>query len=141
MCSHNDTKPTMSRGPLAIAGAVSLLSMVLALSGCAVGPDFVKPEAKVDENWSEKGDPRVATQTAVNSQWWSAFNDPTLDQLIQLAYQQNLPLQIAGLRILEARARLGIAIGEQYPQQQEAFGSAAGVGLSKNASNSFGLDR
>ena len=50
-------------------------------------------------------------------------------------------MQIAGLRILEARARLGIAIGGQYPQQQEVFGSATGVGLSENASNSFGLDR
>ena len=60
MYSHNDTKPTMSRGPLAIAGAVSLLSMVLAFSGCAVGPDFAKPEAKVKKIWNEKGDPRVA---------------------------------------------------------------------------------
>ena len=141
MCSHNDEKPTMSREPFAIFGAVLLLSMMLGPSGCAVGPNFVKPEAKVKENWSEMGDPRVTTQTAVNNRWWSAFNDPTLDQLIQLAYQQNLPLQVAGLRIMEARARLGIAIGGQYPQQQKTFGSVTGVGLSQNASNSFGIDR
>ena len=61
--------------------------------------------------------------------------------MIQLAYRQNLPLQIAGLRIMEARARLGIAIGQQYPQQQEAFGSATKVGLSKNAPNSAFVDR
>jgi NodT family efflux transporter outer membrane factor (OMF) lipoprotein len=141
MCSHNDAKPTMSRESLVIAGAVSLLGLMLMFSGCTVGPNFVKPEAKLNENWNEKGDSRVMTQTAVDKQWWRAFNDPTLDQLIQLAYQQNLPLQIAGLRILEARARLGIAIGQQYPQQQEAFGSATGVGLSENAANSFGTDR
>lgn len=91
---QNDAKPTMYKGRWAIAVAVSLLCMVLALSGCAVGPDFVKPEAKIQENWSEKGDSRVATQTAVDSQWWKVFNDPTFDQLIKLAYQQNLPLQI-----------------------------------------------
>jgi NodT family efflux transporter outer membrane factor (OMF) lipoprotein len=141
MCNYNNTKQMISRGLLAIVGAGSLLSLIFALSGCAVGPNFAKPEAKVNANWNEKGDPRVSTQAAVNSQWWTAFNDPTLDQLIQLAYEQNLSLQIAGLRIMEARARLGIAIGEQYPQQQEAFGSAAVVGLSKNASNSAGLDR
>jgi len=135
MGSHNDAKPTMSREPLAIACVVSLLSMVLALGGCTVGPNFVRPEAALNENWSEKGDPRVKTQTAVDRRWWRAFNDPALDQLIQLAYQQNLPLQIAGLRILESRARLGIAIGGQYPQQQEVFGSAAQVGLSQNAPN------
>jgi len=141
MYSHNDTKQTTSRESLAIAGAVSLLSMLLAISGCAVGPNFVKPEAKLKENWSEKGDPRVVTQTDVNSQWWKAFNDPALDQLIQLAYKQNLPLQIAGLRILESRARLGIAVGRQYPQQQDAFGSATRFGLSKNAANGAGTDR
>jgi len=141
MCRRNDAKPTMYRGPLAIAGAVSLLSLGLVFSGCTVGPDFVRPEAKVNENWNEKDDPRVLAQTEVNKEWWSAFHDPTLDQLIQLAYQQNLPLQIAGLRILEARAQLGIALGRQYPQQQEAFGSATKVGLSENAPNSFALDR
>ena len=141
MCSHNNAKPTMSRDSLAIVGVVSLLSLVVALSGCTAGPNFVKPEAKLQENWSEKRDPRVMTQTAVDRLWWRAFNDPTLDQLIQLAYQQNLPLQIAGLRILEARARLGIAIGRQYPQQQEIFGSITGVGLSENTANGFGLDR
>jgi NodT family efflux transporter outer membrane factor (OMF) lipoprotein len=141
MCNHNDTKQAMCRGPLVIAGTVLLLGMVLVISGCAVGPDYKKPETKVNENWSEKSDTRVATQSAVNSQWWKTFNDPTLDQLIQTAYQQNLPLQIAGLRILEARARLGIAVGGQYPQKQEAFGNMANSGISKNASNGFGVDR
>jgi NodT family efflux transporter outer membrane factor (OMF) lipoprotein len=141
MRSHNDAKPTMYGGPWAIAVTVSLLSVVLALSGCAVGPDFVKPEAKIQENWIEKGDSRVATQTAVESQWWRAFNDPIFDQLIKLAYQQNLPLQITGLRILEARARLGIAIGRQFPQQQEVFGGATREDISKNAPNSSYADR
>ena len=141
MCSHNDAKPMMSRQFLAVSGVVSLLSMLMVFGGCMVGPNFVKPEGNLAENWSGEGDSRVMTQTAVDKLWWKAFNDPTLDQLIQLAYQQNLPLQIAGLRILEARARLGVAIGWQYPQQQEVFGGATGVGLSKNAANSFGSDR
>ncbi|HEY7679537.1 MAG TPA: hypothetical protein VIC04_03395, partial [Terriglobia bacterium] len=63
--------------PWTKAGAVTLLSMVLALSGCTVGPDFVRPEAKVNENWNESGDARVR-QTAIDEQWWKAFHDPTL---------------------------------------------------------------
>jgi NodT family efflux transporter outer membrane factor (OMF) lipoprotein len=94
----------------------------------------------VNENWNEKGDARVR-QTAIDRQWWKAFHDPALDQLIQLAYQQNLPLQITGLRIMEARAQLGIALGRQLPQQQEAFGSAMNVGLSENAPNQSFPDR
>jgi NodT family efflux transporter outer membrane factor (OMF) lipoprotein len=141
MRSHDHAKPTMSGEPAALAGVVSLLSVLLAAGGCAVGPDFVKPEAKLNANWSEKGDARVKTQTAVDRRWWGTFHDSALDQLVQLAYQQNLPLQIAGLRILEARAQLGIAIGQQYPQQQEAFGGIAGVGLSQNAPNQGFIDK
>ncbi len=121
-------------------GMAPRLSLLLILSGCTVGPDFVRPEAQVNENWKESGDARVR-QTAIDQQWWSAFHDPTLDRLIQLAHQQNLPLQIIGLRILEARARLAIALGQQYPQVQEAFGSATNVGLSKNAPNQSFPDR
>ncbi len=141
MRSHNDTRPMLYGRTWAIPVTISLLSVVLALSGCAVGPDFVKPEAKIQENWIEKDDSRVATQTAVESQWWRAFNDPTFDQLIKLAYQQNLPLQITGLRILEARARLGIAIGRQFPQQQEVFGSVTRQDISENAPNSSFRDQ
>ncbi|MGD8619485.1 MAG: efflux transporter outer membrane subunit, partial [Gammaproteobacteria bacterium] len=62
-------------------------------------------------------------------------NDPVLNTLIQQAYEQNLPLQVAGLRIMQARAQLGIAIGSQYPQVQEAAGSLSRVGLSENQPN------
>ena len=141
MFNHNDAKQAMYGRHWAIAGTVSLMSVVLALNGCAVGPDFVKPEAKIQENWSEKGDSRVVTQTAIDSQWWRSFDDTTFDQLIKLAYQQNLPLQITGLRILEARARLGIAIGRQYPQQQDIFARGAAVGVSDNGPNKAFLNQ
>lgn len=55
--------------------------------------------------------------------------------MIQTAADQNLDLQVAGLRILEARARLGIAVGQQYPQLQQARGAATRVSLSENAPN------
>jgi NodT family efflux transporter outer membrane factor (OMF) lipoprotein len=108
---------------------------VSALGGCAVGPNFARPSAKVSETWSAKGDPRVATATAVDSLWWKAFDDPVLDQLVDTAYRQNLPLQIAGLRIVEARARLGVATGQQFPQVQVATGTAAAAKVSENVGN------
>jgi NodT family efflux transporter outer membrane factor (OMF) lipoprotein len=139
--THDKLGPVMSRGPRTAAGVVSLLSAALVLTGCAVGPEYVKPEVKLNDSWSGKGDSRVATQTAADSAWWRTFNDPTLDRLIQLAYSQNLPLQVAGLRILEARAVLGIAVGQQYPQLQAVSASAEAVGISKNAANVTGFDR
>ena len=80
------------------------LWLALALGGCAVGPDFIPPGAEVQENWIESGDKRVATHREVKRHWWRAFNDPTLDRLIECAYEQNLPVQVAGLRI-SRRAR------------------------------------
>jgi NodT family efflux transporter outer membrane factor (OMF) lipoprotein len=131
----------MSSRLLAIACVGSLLSMVLALAGCTVGPRFERPETMLNDNWSEKNAPQLATQATADSAWWRAFNDPTLDRLIQLAYQQNLSLQITGLRIMEARALLGIAVGWQYPQLQVISGAATGVGLSEHAANAVIDDR
>jgi len=51
------------------------------------------------------------------------FNDPKLTELVYASYQQNLPLRVAGLRVLQARAQRGIAVGSFFPQAQEMFGS------------------
>jgi NodT family efflux transporter outer membrane factor (OMF) lipoprotein len=113
-----------------LIGVLAVLSSWL--GACSVGPSFTTPQATIAATWRAQGDPRVSTQTAADSLWWKAFNDPVLDRLVQLAYQQNLPLQIAGLRIVEARAQLGIATGLQFPQVQAILGSATANGLSKN---------
>jgi outer membrane protein TolC len=106
-----------------------------------VGPDFVKPDAEVEPGWMEKEDPRIKSEPADYSHWWTVFNDPVLVNLIETAYQQNLDLQIAGLRILEARAQLGVAVGLQYPQTQEVKGGASANQLSENAANEARSDR
>ena len=68
------------------------LAVLLTLGGCKVGPDFTKPEVAINQTWYPKGDPRLATQTAADTQWWKLFNDPALDRLVDLAYKQDLPL-------------------------------------------------
>ena len=114
-----------------------LLSVfLLILSGCAaVGPNFVKPEARVEDQWLQGDAELVNTGQAVNSAWWTVFNDQVLDSLIEKAYQENLTLQIAGIRILEARAQLGIAVGRMYPQLQQVRGGITHVELSENQPN------
>lgn len=91
------------------------------LTGCIkLGPDFKRPEVTTTKDWLEhrpndlqKGDFR---------QWWKLFNDPALDRLVNMAYHQNLDLQKAAIRIMEARAQLGIAKGSWFPQKQD-FGA------------------
>ncbi len=92
-------------------------------NGFRVGPNYSRPTAPVAERWIDYHDPRVKSQEQDLSAWWRVFNDPTLDRLIETAYQQNLTLRVAGSRILQARAIRGIAAGNLFPQLQEAFGS------------------
>ena len=101
--------------------------MLLPLAACKVGPDFQAPTAPVAANWLESGDPAVRSGHMDDRQWWTLFNDPTLNRLIDLAYHQNLTLMAAGTRVIEARATLGLAIGELYPQTQQI-----GAGVSYN---------
>jgi NodT family efflux transporter outer membrane factor (OMF) lipoprotein len=111
------------------------------MSGCAVGPDFVRPDAPAEEEWIDSDVPQIKTEEADLTDWWKVFNDPVLDSLIETAYGQNLPLQIAGLRIMEARAQLGVAVGNQYPQFQQLSGSATAVEISDNAPNALAADK
>jgi NodT family efflux transporter outer membrane factor (OMF) lipoprotein len=114
-----------------------ILAMIFLLSGCAkVGPDFVPPKALVSPNWLEAGEDRVKTGPVNYRNWWRTFNDPVLDRLIDRAYRENLSLKIAGVRVLEARAQLGVFVGELYPQTQQVFGSLDRDRLSQGATSS-----
>jgi len=88
-----------------------------------VGPDFTRPPAKISPTWLEASDQRVKTEPGEYRNWWRVFNDPVLDRLIDRAYKENLSLRVAGVRVLESRALLGIAVGELFPQTQQASGS------------------
>lgn len=107
---------------------------VCALSGCTgvgnwwhngfrVGPNYGRPAAPIADQWIDADDAAVKSERADYSRWWSVFDDPTLDQLVQAACVQNLSLKIAGLRIIEARAQRGIAAGNLFPQGQEVDAS------------------
>jgi len=113
------------------AGVVGLAALAV---GCtAVGPDFQRPEAATAETWLQADDERVDTTRAEYEDWWKVFEDPALDQLIERAYSENLSLQVAGLRILEARAQLGFATGLKYPQSQSVGASFVRSKSSENA--------
>jgi len=125
-----------------VSAVLGLLFGLLLISGCAmVGPDYVKPDAPEPQNWLESNEPEIKTEDTNVRDWWTVFSDPVLNDLIEAAYQQNLPLQIAGLRIYEARAQLGIAFGFQYPQTQQGLGSGSLNQVSKNAPNTAAIDR
>ena len=94
-------------------------------SACApVGPDFLKPELASQNQWLESSEQGLEPVPADVSLWWQVFNDPVLNELVESARANNNNLEIAGLRVLESRAQLGIAIGTLYPQSQRINGNA-----------------
>ncbi len=100
-----------------------VVAACLTASGCElIGPDFQKPDSDLETGWLDRKDPRLSSRAGDYRAWWKTFDDPVLDRLIQVAYRQNLSLREAGLRILEARAQLGIAVGDFYPQKQHLTG-------------------
>ncbi|MFZ4698470.1 MAG: efflux transporter outer membrane subunit [Candidatus Methylumidiphilus sp.] len=98
---------------------LALTAVALLASGCMVGPDFQRPKAQLAGQWMETGTPTVDTHHRQDRDWWLSLKDPVLSNLIGLAQRQNLSLRSVGVRVLQARAQLGIAIGELYPQQQQ----------------------
>jgi len=88
-------------------------------NGFKVGPNYLRPQAPVASEWIDYKDPRVKSQETDISEWWRAFNDPTLSALIDRAYDQNLSLRVAGARILQFEAQRGIAVGTLFPQVQQ----------------------
>jgi NodT family efflux transporter outer membrane factor (OMF) lipoprotein len=126
-----DFGPPARRLTLAIAVAATL-----GLGGCTnLGPNFSSEEtetsAQINKDWQERDERLDQTETE-SKEWWKVFNDASLNKLIDMAYAQNLELQVAGLRVLQARAVLGIAVGNQYPQNQIGAGSVSRAWPSTN---------
>ena len=124
---------------LRLRATLSALSVLVSAAACApLGPDFVRPKSAVVTQWMETNNPSVSKSSGLTARsqpvvkWWETFNDPTLNKLIAQAYAQNLSLQIAGARVLQARAQLGIAFGELYPQSQVLAGSLSNRKISEN---------
>ena len=80
--------------------------LLLALAGgCTVGPDFKRPDPPRVAGWQNTtaGDPSLSPTTDPDPRWWAGFGDPVLTELIDTAIRQNLDVQQAILRVLEAR--------------------------------------
>lgn len=103
------------------------------LSGCPlIGPDFERPESSISSQWMASEDPRLAVKEDEHREWWKGFNDPILNRLVDMAYNQNLSLRATGVKILTSRAQLGMAIGDLYPQSQKLDGLVWDIHLPKS---------
>lgn len=109
---------------------VICLCLIL-LAGCAVGPNFKPPVAKVPARWTgprtESQKPEVNFAEKNLADWWKVFNDPTLTSLVERAVSSNLDLKLAEARVRQARAARGVAV--------------SAIGPAVNASGSYDRSR
>src|SRR5262245_22157915 len=138
--------PRTNRVAGSAACALAFGLLVMSIGGCTplgeyvrngfkVGPNYQKPPAPVADEWIDSKSKGVNTAASDIDRWWTVFNDPKLNSLIEQAYNQNLDLRTAGTRILAARATRNIADGNLFPQLQEAFADISHNAVSGNVAN------
>lgn len=95
-------------------------------TGCAVGPDYVRPAVPLPERFQGQAalDGRPATSPADLAGWWTGFGDPQLTRFVALALEQNLDLAQATARVAQARAGLGAATAALLPSGQVSASAA-----------------
>ncbi len=92
---------------------------MLALAGCAVGPDFHRPDAAAPPVWAGDDAAGVVSRAVVDATWWDSFHDPELSSLVGRLVRQNLDLQSAAERVQQADAEREIARAQGLPHVDE----------------------
>jgi len=90
-----------------------VIAFTVLLTGCMVGPDYVRPV--VDVPAAFRYEDRDAKETA-NTEWWRQFQDPVLDALINEALANNKNVKVAVANIERAAGVLVQARSPLYPQ-------------------------
>ncbi len=127
---------------------LALTAIGLVISGCAVGPDYVKPQTPMPQAWSTTLDKSLRAEP-VDAQglaaWWRALDDPVMTGLVERATEGNLDRKKALARLQQARAQRAVASAGLFPSlnaggsvtRSHTSGQAAG---SSNATTSYRAD-
>lgn len=88
-------------------------ALALALAGCALGPDYQRPDTRLPAGY---GDTKAEAPIPVNAEWWKLFKDPLLDKLVADALANNADVQAAVARVEEGDALLRQAGASLFPE-------------------------
>jgi len=120
-----------------------VLGMLAFFSGCAVGPDYVKPAAEVPASFKEIEGWKVAQPKdhLIRGAWWETFNDVDLNGLEEEANSSNQSIAVAEAQLRQARALVRIAQAGYFPtvtigaSYTRSFNSSGGGGSARGSSS------
>jgi outer membrane protein, multidrug efflux system len=96
------------------SSAWTLSTLAAVLAGCAVGPNYHRPETPVDAHFANAGEPGFGEGDPIE-RYWTEFQDPLLTQLIEDSITHNKDLQVATANLQAARAERRLVGFDQYP--------------------------
>lgn len=110
----------------------SLLGVSFAVAGCAVGPNYLPPDAAMPASFlTQRGRDASSSANSGNAdltQWWRMLHDRELDSLVARALESNLDLEVALTRVQAARALVVVETNRALPEVDAGYGAAAGTG-------------
>ena len=95
--------------PLLKAGLT--LVLCLAVTGCSLAPDYKRPEQDIPKEWRSVD----LGPSPLNTDWWTRFNDPVLNALVEEALKNNQDLAESLAKIDSAAAKLGVGTSQLAP--------------------------
>jgi NodT family efflux transporter outer membrane factor (OMF) lipoprotein len=131
---------------LKLLNPVILLLLSFTTACTVVGPDYSEPDPKWLAKWQPQAFPKVSDEQHAHyhpqlEQWWTLFEDPVLNQLINQTYNNNPSLKIAALNIFQSRAALGLVRSSLYPQLQQLSGTSQYINQDYHGGNTTDSNR
>jgi multidrug efflux system outer membrane protein len=96
--------------------AFAAFTVLLALAGCTVGPNYRRPAVAAPADYRNQVPDQPATAASLGDEkWWTVFRDSDLQTLIRKALEKNYDVRIAATTILQAQQQLIITRSNQFP--------------------------
>jgi NodT family efflux transporter outer membrane factor (OMF) lipoprotein len=120
--------------------AIAAVTAVAALSGCVSGPDYVRPALSTPGAFGQEAPAgwkaAQASDHLPKGRWWTVFNDPTLDALVDKAMAANNTVRASEAAVRQSRAQLQQTAATRYPTITGGFNASATRGSASGASSS-----
>lgn len=120
---------------LFVLARVPALALIVAISGCAVGPDYKRPEMNLPAAYPEanQGSTSATGEETIATDWWTLYGDTELNELVASALRNNSDLSRAVAQIDEAQAVLDQTGSFSYPQVDLGVSSSRSRSSTLNA--------